>query len=352
MKRLCLLVSLLSAAALSASGQNPEKIYATDGSIYEGYICEQVPGEYVCVKTENTTHRIDWDKVEKTEKLTRNQDFSHGVLDIMVLNTGRYYKGHIVGTVLGKNYKIELTDSSTVVVDYGNVFCISSEIADPNESIWSQVEYLDRIDLRSGEIIEGFIVSRLMGKSLIIKSKADMSERTVPTGEIIKYVKIANPDYVRPAEEQDTKENKSENESGEELKEAKDSTFAANLAQIKLNGQSFKPAGLVEEADGMLVLKDMNVMTVSGEEIVLSVPVGETSVNPEVIRLKSERIYHKDKTMYPYYREDDISGACDISSVTFNSEKAELVLPYLAPGFYIVLPFIEGCQAAIFEVVK
>lgn len=310
-------------------------------------------GEYVCVKTENTTHRIDWDKVEKTEKLTRNQDFSHGVLDIMVLNTGRYYKGHIVGTVLGKNYKIELTDSSTVVVDYGNVFCISSEIADPNESIWSQVEYLDRIDLRSGEIIEGFIVSRLMGKSLIIKSKADMSERTVPTGEIIKYVKIANPDYVRVAnpdcvnaEEQDAAAE------AEEEVTADEPTFADSLAQIKLNGKSFKPAVLVEESDGMLVLKDMNVMTVSGEEIVLSVPVGETSVNPEVIRLKSERIYHKDKTMYPYYREDDISGACDISSVTFNSEKAELVLPYLAPGFYIVLPFIEGCQAAIFEVVK
>ncbi len=352
MKRLFLLVSLLSVAALSASGQNPEKIYVTDGSIYEGYICEQVPGEYVCVKTENTTHRIGWDKLEKTEKLTRNQDFSHGVLDIMVLNTGRYYKGHIVETVLGKNYKMELTDSSTVVFDYGNVFCISSEIADPNESIWSQVEYLDRIDLRSGEIIEGFIVSRLMGKSLIIKSKANMSERTVPTSEIIKYVKIANPDYVRPAEEQDTEENKSGERSGEELKEAKDSTFAANLAQVKLNGQSFKPAVLVEESDGMLVLKNLNVMSVSGKEVVLSVPVGETSVNPEVIRLKSERIYLKDKTMYPYYRADDISGACDISSVTFNSEKAELVLPYLAPGYYIVLPFIEGCQAAIFEVVK
>ncbi len=332
---------MLVVAAVSASGQNPEKIYTADGSIYEGYICEQVPGEYVCIKTENTTHRVGWDMVKKTEKLTRNQDFSHGVLDIMVLNTGRNYKGHIIETVLGENYKMELTDSSTVVVESGNVYCISSEIANPHESMWSQLEFLDRLDLRNGEIIEGFIVARLMGKSVTIRAKTDSVERTVPTGDIIKYVKIANPDYVKPAEEPETAE------------EVKEPTFADSLAEIKLNGESFTPAELVEESDNMLVLKDLNaVMTVSGEKIVLSVPVGETSVNPEVIRLKSERIYHKDKTMYPYYRADDITGACDISSVTFNSETVELVLPYLAPGYYIVLPFIEGCQAAIFEVVK
>ncbi len=342
MKRLFLLSSLLFAATVSLWGQKIEKIYTTGGETYEGYICEQVPGEYICVKTENTTRRLGWNTVEKTEKLDRDSDFSRGVLDVMILKTGRFYKGRIVETVLGKSYRLELPDSSDVVVKYDNVFSISSEPADMKAGLWSQVDMLDRIDVRNGDIIEGFIVARLIGQSLTIKAKNSSVERTIPTGEIIKYVKIPNPDYVVPAPPVVKVPEKVE-----------PPTFAQKLEKVKIEGISFKPVTFTREADGKLVLKDRNVIKAKRRNVRLSVTVDSVStVCPEIIKLKEERIYHKDRSRYPCYKAGDDYKPYRYLSVNLGRESAELLVDELEPGFYLILPYLEGEEAAVFEVVK
>lgn len=342
MKRLFLLSSLLFAATVSLWGQKIEKIYTIGGETYEGYICEQVPGEYICVKTENTTRRLGWNTVEKTEKLDRDSDFSRGVLDVMILKTGRFYKGRIVETVLGKSYRLELPDSSDVVVRYDNVFSISSEPADLKAGLWSQVDMLDRIDVRNGDIIEGFIVARLLGQSLTIRAKNSSVERTIPTSEIIKYVKIPNPDYVVPAPPVK-----------KEPKTVEPPTFAQKLEKVKIDGIAFKPATLVREADGKLVLKNRNVMKAKGRSIRLTIPVDSAStVRPEIIMLNVERIYHRDRSRYPYYKAGDTYLRSVYSSVAVGRNSAELLVKNLELGYYLVLPYLEGEEAAIFEVVK
>ncbi len=342
MKRLFLFSSLLCAAAVSAWGQKIEKIYTAGGETYEGYICEQVPGEYICVKTENSTYRLGWNTVEKTEKLDRNSDFTRGVLDVVVLKTGRYYKGHIVETVLGKSYRIELPDSSSVVLKYDNVFCISSEPADQKASLWSQVDMLDRIDVRNGDIIEGFIVARLAGQSLTIRAKDSSSERVIPTDEIIKYVKVPNPDYIVPAPPVKKVPEKVE-----------PPTFAQKLEKVKIDGVSFKPVTFTKEADGKLVLKNRNVIKAKGRGVRISVPVDSSAtVRPEIIRLKVERIYHRDRSRYPYYKAGDAYMRCGYSSAAVGKDATELFVKNLEPGYYLVLPYIDGVEAAVFEVVK
>lgn len=342
MKRLFLLSSLLLAATVSVWGQKIEKIYTRGGETYEGYICEQVPGEYICVKTENTTRRLGWNTVEKTEKLDRDSDFTRGVLDVMVLKTGRFYKGRIVETVLGKSYRLELPDSSDVVVKYDNVFSISSEPADMKAGLWSQVDMLDRIDVRNGDIIEGFIVARLIGQSLTIRARNSSVERTIPTGEIIKYVKIPNPDYVVPAPPVK-----------KEPEKVEPPTFAQKLEKVKIDGAAFRPATLTREADGKLVLKNRNVVKAKGRGVRLIVPVDSAAtVCPKVIKLREERIYHRDRSRYPYYQVGDGYKPCSYVTVVVGRDSTELSVTNLEPGFYMVLPYLEGEEAAIFEVVK
>ncbi len=342
MKRLFLLSSILFAAAVSVWGQKIEKIYTTGGETYEGYICEQVPGEYICVKTENTTRRLGWNSIEKTEKLDRDSDFTRGVLDVVVLKTGRFYKGRIVETVLGKSYRLELPDSSDLLIKYDNVFSISSEPADVRSSLWSQVDMLDRIDVRNGDIIEGFIVARLIGQSLTIKAKDSTVERVVPTSEIIKYVKVPNPDYIVPVPPVK-----------KEPEKVEPPTFAQKLEKVKIDGASFKPVTFTKEADGKLVLKNRNVIKAKGRSVRISVPVDTSAtIRPEIIRLKEERIYHKDRSRYPYYKAGDAYMRCGYSSAAVGKDATELLVKNLEPGYYLILPYIDGVEAAVFEVVK
>lgn len=333
---------LLQISASAAWSQPFEKIYTSNGVVYSGYICEQVPGEYICVKTEGSTYRLAWDAVKKTEKLDRSQDFSHGLSDVMVLKTGRYYKGHIVETVLGDHYRMSLPDSSDVVIRYDNVFSISTEPSNPELPIWSQAELLDRIDVRDGDIIEGLIVTRLIGQSLTIKAKDNSLERVIPLADIIKYVKVPNPGYEAPL-------------APEEPETAVETppTFAEKVSALKLNGKALSVSRLSKEADGNLVLKDKNVPSVKKGVVALSVPVDSSAARKiEVLRLKQEQIYFKDKSLYPYYSPEEEKTYCNFFKAVVRKDSVELIVDSLEPGFYIVLPYVENEEAAVFEVVK
>lgn len=333
---------LLQISAAAVWGQQLEKIYTSNGEIYKGYICEQVPGEYICVKTEASTYRLAWDAVQKTEKLDRNQDFSRGLSDVVVLKTGRYYRGHIVETVVGDHYRMSLPDSSDVVIRYGNVFSISTEPSRAELPLWSQVELLDRIDVRSGDIIEGLIVTRLIGQSLTIKAKDNSVERVIPLADIIKYVKVPNPAYEAPAPAVEP-----------EPVEVTPPTFAEKVSALKLNGKALSAAKLSSEADGTLVLKDKNVLGVKTGVTTLSLPVDSSAVQKiEVLRLNEKQIYFKDKSLYPYYKPEDELTRCSFTVAVVRKDSVELLLDSLEPGFYLVLPYLENGEAAVFEVVK
>lgn len=341
MKRLFTVLVLLQIAASAVWGQSLEKIYTSDGGVYNGYICEQVPGEYICVKTEASTHRLAWNAVQKTEKLDR--DFSHGLSDVVVLKTGRYYRGHIIETVVGDHYRMSLSDSSDVVIRYDNVFSISTEPAKPELPLWGQVELLDRIDVRSGDIIEGLIVTRLIGQSLTIKAKDNSVERVIPLADIIKYVKVPNPGYEAPEPAVEP-----------EPVEVVPPTFAEKVSALRLNGKAMSAVKFSKEADGRLILKDRNVSSVSaGGAVTLTVPVDSSAVQKvEVLRLNEEQIYFKDKSLYPYYDNHDEPSRCSFSVAVVRNDSVELLFDSLDPGFYIVLPYLENEEAAVFEVVK
>ena len=106
------------------------------------------------VKTDNSITRIDWDKVEKTERLARLGQ--KGLLDIVLLKNGKYLKGHIVEQIIGGQMKFVLVDGTEQTIPSEDVFTIASEPSDMERSLWNQIEFLDRIYLKNGKIIEGF----------------------------------------------------------------------------------------------------------------------------------------------------------------------------------------------------
>ena len=59
MKRFLIVVLSLVCGVFSLNAQNVERIYAKDGSIYDGYISTQVPGVSVTVTSVSATLAID-----------------------------------------------------------------------------------------------------------------------------------------------------------------------------------------------------------------------------------------------------------------------------------------------------
>ena len=248
------------------AAQSVDRVYANDGSIYEGYISEQIPGERVCVYAHqatliipaksvksmqtvyrpfsvltdsakswireyedstrvafsqietnegilddlvvlnkdnhsvecisfaNKTYVLPWGSILKTEKISL-PEHPYGIQDVVTLNSGDRYVGFVTEQVIGKSMKIK-TEEGEVVFLSEDVIGIKSEAIDKDADIWAQTQLLDRIFLADGnEVLEGFILSRVMGNKLTILKKDTNTPETVPMINISKYQKIYNYDY-------------------------------------------------------------------------------------------------------------------------------------------------------------
>ena len=102
MKRLLSLSFVLINICSSLIAQNIERVYTKDGNIYEGFISEQIPGEYISIFAENTAKQFK-QGIEKLE----SQGIESLIIDVRY-NTG----GHLTTVV---DMLSCLLDSSKVI---------------------------------------------------------------------------------------------------------------------------------------------------------------------------------------------------------------------------------------------
>ncbi len=278
MKRIHLMVALLPLlGATPLIAQNTDRIHTVDGSIYEGYIAEQVPGKNIVVNTEKVIlflpketvidiitenvaisdlpvhyqvwasdrdpnasflqlsdiklvnnleipnavlleegdrikiiafiHEpfdLKWKDIVKTSKLTDKNSASHGISDVIFMSDGVQYEGHIIEQSLkNSEIRIKTNDGKVFSANMKNVMAIRSNQKDKSISLWEQVRFFDKLHLTSGETITGFITTRMMGKDVTILDRYRDVTQIIELKSIVKYQKVANPQYREPIE-QDT----------------------------------------------------------------------------------------------------------------------------------------------------
>lgn len=266
MKRIILLSFALYAVSLCA--QRYETVYTSDGSEYEGYISEQIPGKSISVYAERATlrlplnkitnrrveerafstlpclgqsffrdkgdtvfvsfnsfdfdgvpydnlyvinendhdsivaisftpqtYRLNWSSVQKTEKHVQDT-IPYGIMDIILLKTGERYEGWIMEQQLGIGLIIKTRDKGTIhIVPNADIISIRSEkIADA--SLFEQTQFKDRVILKNGTSLTGFIVSRVYGQKIKMLSAQDMEEHAIDLKDIERYQKTWNHEYV------------------------------------------------------------------------------------------------------------------------------------------------------------
>lgn len=258
---------LFCLTCVTLGAQRVEKVTTKDGTIYEGYISEQIPGKQITVFAEMVTrtvpssqvqdyrtdsypyqsltrvgqkwfqengdvdnivlasfeydgdyfdqvvvirkdakdtrfisftprsYRLPWSQVAKTAKLMLPQD-PYGLRDVISMTDGVQYSGQILEQgLLEKTVRIRPDGSTPVTLVSSDVLSLRVEAIDPQVSLLKQAFMLDRLILNDGEIIEGVIVSRVLGKKVMIHRTDDVEE-SIPLGRIVKYQKCWNKGYV------------------------------------------------------------------------------------------------------------------------------------------------------------
>ena len=260
-------LSCFSAFMCEAAAQNTEKVVLKNGSVLEGYLAEQRPGNSFTVHSNeavmfanedslrNVTHQVcnisnlssawqrwiernhvgdgqtitlstlefknsivsnvfiqergitikyvdlnertyvfPWNMLSMTSKKLRDKNQRSGIVDELVMTDGRHYEGQVTDQTPGKGIKIILSNGMVQSFNYSDIAQIISKPHSDKLTLWQQSQLLDEVVLNSGEIVQGLITSRNIGKDYSFQLRSGQI-RTVNAKDVAIFRKLKNEEY-------------------------------------------------------------------------------------------------------------------------------------------------------------
>lgn len=137
-----------------------------------------------------------WGEMYRCVKNKRPDNLFSGIKDILVLDDGTEIPGQIIEQYPGQDLKI-LTDGGEILsFKFSQVKQIRAEKMSDRQNLWSQVQLLDKIQIKGEDLpLVGFISSRTLGKEISFEFE-NYKKRTIPLNQIVSYGKIPNENYV------------------------------------------------------------------------------------------------------------------------------------------------------------
>ena len=261
------ILSCFSAFMCEAAAQNTEKVVLKNGSVLEGYLAEQRPGNSFTVHSNeavmfanedslrNVTHQVcnisdlssawqrwiernhvgdgqtitlstlefknsivsnvfiqergitikyvdlnertyvfPWNTLSMTSKKLRDKNQRSGIVDELVMTDGRHYEGQVTDQTPGKGIKIILSNGMVQSFNYSDIAQIISKPHSDKLTLWQQSQLLDEVVLNSGEIVQGLITSRNIGKDYSFQLRSGQI-RTVNAKDVAIFRKLKNEEY-------------------------------------------------------------------------------------------------------------------------------------------------------------
>ena len=457
MKR-CLVIALaLVGVVCSLSAQNIDRIFAKDGSVYEGYISTQIPGKSIVVSAQSATLVVDaavitnlkyqvkdvsalpnnmvawlnknrpgdatvkvaslkvngvqyndvlvleqgsrykimvfasskfelkWGDIVKTTKIQKDASV---IVDVVTLKNGKRFKGSITEQIIGVELKIKHDKNSVETVRLSDVLSIHSEVAN-NSDLWAKLPLLDKVELKNGSVLIGFISSRMMGSSIMFLTKESAVERSIPLAEIAKYHKLSNISSVeakKPAEtsaaptetsaaptetttptstpEQKKTDKKQKASRWEQEEEAAKTTAKDEGAEIqatsgiKIN-ERLATLNLVQTLDGVhYLVHDVVDLVAVGRNVRINLPTSMRAENMKIVKLSNYTIPGPESKKLPGWTDDDAQSKV-VPAYSIDSENSidgrwniEIKAENLTPGVYALLPLVGSSRCVSFRVRK
>lgn len=192
MRSVLLMLPLLAYTAL-CSAKTIEQVYAEDGSVYYGYISEQVPGKYVSIYTEKAVIVLPTDKIKSKREDFRSfseltesaKSFFRSRRDTTYVKLysfeydKTYYDDAFIIEEKDNKTKFWLFANKTYKLDWKQVTKIVKD--QPLDASYGIQEI---ITLKNGLQYTGFINEQIIGKSIIFNS-FDKSNISLSSADMI-----------------------------------------------------------------------------------------------------------------------------------------------------------------------
>lgn len=177
-KHISIFCAVLGIAVYSATAQNVEHIFTKDGSVYEGYISEQIPGSKITVKTEISTLFVNSSDVSNI--VYENRDIEdlpkrlgewakkhyprEGELRVASLNVGNKRYSNVVVLESGVRFKLLSFADDTFNLVWADIV----KTMKTQDGISANVN--DVIKLKNGQSIIGHIIEQIIGYEIRIRT--------------------------------------------------------------------------------------------------------------------------------------------------------------------------------------
>lgn len=141
-------------------------------------------------------YTFKWGDMYRTVKNKRPENLFSGLKEVLILTDNTKITGQIIEQFPGKDLKIVTDKEEVLSFKFSQVKQIKTEKFNDKLDLWSQVQLLDKIEVKDedSELI-GFISSRTLGKAIVFEFE-NGEERTIPQNQVISYSKIPNNKYV------------------------------------------------------------------------------------------------------------------------------------------------------------
>lgn len=186
-------VIILCSLGLTLSAQNIEQVYTDDGSIYEGYISEQIPGERISVYALKATLSVPTKNISTTYTVYRHfsvlpesakQWFRENGDTTSIVLSSFEHKGEIVDDVIifskdAKETKFVSFANKTYVLPWNTV----KKTVKLNSS-YVPYGIQDIVTLKNGDRLTGHIKEQILGDSIKLR-KEDGNIVIIPVQDIV-----------------------------------------------------------------------------------------------------------------------------------------------------------------------
>ncbi|MFO0660632.1 MAG: hypothetical protein U0165_12490 [Polyangiaceae bacterium] len=180
--RCCTAITLACATWLWEHVALADKIYLHDGTILEGKISEDKPGDFLTLITTKGLQKIPYKKLKKVEREPVPKTTSVTPKgDHVSLRDGTFVEGKILAEEPGESVSVE-TSQGIVKVPWDEVKRV---VRNQSEEVLTN----DRVLLRDGTIIDGDVVEENPGEYVVIR---DLSGRkqTIPWTEVKRVQRV------------------------------------------------------------------------------------------------------------------------------------------------------------------
>jgi hypothetical protein len=350
------------------------------GAQYENVLVLEQGSKYKLLSFEKRNFTFKWSDIVKTNKNESYYKNNPSIRDVVTLKNGKRYSGVVVEQVIGQELKIKHEKNSVETIRYADVMSIHTECLGDKADMWKQLPLLDKIELKDGTSLVGFISSRMFGKNILFLSKKSDVERIVDLKEIAKYHKIVNSQYevntveskVEPSVDGDSQEattdapnakvRKSRWEEGNtepneaEKKDSPKEEQTEPRMGITINGKT-TTLNLVQTKDDIhYIIYDIVDIVPHGRNIRINLPISLRSEGVKVIKLRSYDVVGVDnKSLFGW--TDDDAESFSVKAFSIDSQEGidgrwniEIKSEDIAPGVYALLPLINATRCVVFRV--